>query len=523
MRDELDAPASDEPFAIRAFGILRRRAMLASAVFAVVLVAAVAVALTLPDLYRSSAVVLVERQLPETVVRPAVSGELESRLHIIRQEILSRARLTELINRYDLYPDVRHTDMDRAIEQVRRDIEIELTGPEQVSGRTKTVAFNLSFTGAKRETVAEVTNAIAAFYVNQNTQMRSEEAARTTQFLRSQIESAKAQMDRDEQQVKAYTSRHVGELPQQVDVNLATLERLNTQLRINSERQLRTLEQRDKLFEAPAPVAPPQPPPVSPEDARLRALKRDLAQLDGFPEKHPDVRRLKDAIAALEAETKAAGPSGPGAAPEPAARLVDAPSGRARTVASFDSELDALKAEEARLRQNIGAVEQRLEVVPYRQSEFSLLSRDHQATREQYESLLKRYEEARMAQSMETENQGERFRVLEAAVPPAGPTAPNRPRLLLMGIFLAGLIAALAVLGLEQIDTTFHSVDELQQFTNLPVLAAIPRLQTAAGPQWARVAVITASMLAGVVLVGTLSAHLARDNEPLVRLLVRGS
>ena len=128
-----------------------------------------------------------------------------------------------------------------------------------------------------------------------------------------------------------------------------------------------------------------------------------------------------------------------------------------------------------------------------------------------------------MAQSMETENQGERIRVLEAAVPPAGPTAPNRPRLLLMGIFLAGLIAALAVLGLEQIDTTFHSVDELQQFTNLPVLAAIPRLQTAAGPQWARVAVITASMLAGVVLVGTLSAHLARDNEPLVRLLARGS
>src|SRR6185436_14267088 len=98
-----------------------------SAVFAVVLVAAVAVALTLPDLFRSSAVVLVERQLPETVVRPAVNGELESRLHVIRQEILSRARLTELIKRFDLYPDVRRTDMEQAIDQVRRDIEIELT------------------------------------------------------------------------------------------------------------------------------------------------------------------------------------------------------------------------------------------------------------------------------------------------------------------------------------------------------------------------------------------------------------
>jgi polysaccharide chain length determinant protein (PEP-CTERM system associated) len=521
MRDELDTPASEEPFALRAFAILRRRAVLAFAVFAVVLVAAVTVALSLPDLFRSTAVVLVERQLPETVVRPAVTGELESRLHVIRQEILSRARLTALIDRYDLYPDVRHTDMDQAIEQVRRDIEIELTGPEQVSGRTKTVTFNLSFTGARRDTVAEVTNAIATFYVSQNTQMRSDEAARTTQFLKSQIEVARSQLYRDEQQVKSYTSQHLGELPQQVDVNLATLERLNTQLRINSERQLRTLENRDRLFEAPAPVLPPQPPPVSAEDARLRALRRELAQLDGFPEKHPDVRRLKDAIATLEAETRAAGSGASGPAPE-AAKSAAAPAGRARTVASLDSELDALKTEEGQLRQSIAAVEQRLEAVPYRQSEFALLSRDHQATREQYESLVKRYEEARLGQNMEKEQQGERFRVLEAAVPPAGPTAPNRPRLLLMGMFLAGLLAALAVLAREQIDTSFHSADELRQFTNLPVLAAIPRLQPATGAQWARIAVITASMLAGVAIVGTLSAHVAKNNEPLVRLLARG-
>ena len=48
--------------------------------------------------------VLVERQLPDTLVRPALSGELESRLHVIQQEILSRARLTGLIDRFDLYP-----------------------------------------------------------------------------------------------------------------------------------------------------------------------------------------------------------------------------------------------------------------------------------------------------------------------------------------------------------------------------------------------------------------------------------
>jgi polysaccharide biosynthesis transport protein len=522
MVHDVNLPAPEEPFALRALQILRRRSVLAFGVFAAVLVSTVAIALSLPDLFRSTAVVLVERQLPESVVRPAVSGELESRLHVIRQEILSRARLTDLIRRYDLYPELRRHDMDTAIDQVRRDIEIELTGPEQVSGRTKTVAFNLSFTGAKRDTVAHVTNAIAAFYVAQNDQMRSDEAARTTQFLRSQIDAAKAQLDRDEQQVKAFTNRHVGELPQQVDVNLATLERLNTQLRINSERQLRALEQRDKLFESPPP-APPPPATASPEELRLRNLRRDLAQLEGFPEKHPDVRRLKDAIAALEGELGAR--SGPGSLPvEPVAARANEPApGRARTVATMDAELETLKGEEARLRQTIAAVEQRLEAVPYRQSELSLLSRDHQATREQYDSLLKRYEEARLGQSMEAENQGERFRVLEAAVPPAGPSAPNRPRLLIMGLFLAGLIAAIAVLVVEQFDTSFHTVDDVRQFTRLPVLVSIPRLQPVPSLRWARVALLAASLLVGCVVVGTLSAHIARDNEPLVRLLARGS
>jgi polysaccharide biosynthesis transport protein len=514
-------PAPEEPFALRALQILRRRAMLSFGVFAAVLVSTVAIALALPDLFRATAVVLVERQLPESVVRPAVSGELESRLHVIRQEILSRARLTELIRRFNLYPELRRRDMDAAIDQVRRDIEIELTGPEQVSGRTKTVAFNLSFTGARRDTVAEVTNAIAAFYVQQNDQMRSDEAARTTQFLKSQIDSAKTELDRDEQQVKAFTSRHVGELPQQVDVNLATLERLNTQLRINSERQLRTLEQRDKLFETP-PAPPPPPATASPEEVRLRNLKRELAQLEGFPERHPDVRRLRESIAALETELPAGSASGSGRADPGPSRITES-AGGARTVATMDLEIDALKKEEARLRDSIASVERRLEAVPYRQSELSLISRDHQATREQYESLLKRYEEARLGQSMETENQGERFRVLEAAVPPAGPSAPNRPRLLIMGLFLAALIATVLVLIVEQFDTSFHSVDELRQFTKLPVLAAIPRLRPVPTLRWARAAVITASLLAGFVLVGTLSAQMARDNEPLVRLLARGS
>src|SRR5438093_1116420 len=130
----------DGSFTVRALYILRRRWLIAAVVFTAVLASSISFALYLPDLFRSTATVLVERPVPESYVRSAVSGELESRLHVIKQEILSRARLTELINRFDLYPDLRKRyPLDVALDQMRHDMEIELTGPEQVSGRKTTV------------------------------------------------------------------------------------------------------------------------------------------------------------------------------------------------------------------------------------------------------------------------------------------------------------------------------------------------------------------------------------------------
>ena len=49
--------------------------------------------------------------------------------------------------------------------------------------------------------------------------------------------------------MRSYTAQYIGELPQQVGVNLATLERLNAELRMNADRQISTIEQRDKLLD----------------------------------------------------------------------------------------------------------------------------------------------------------------------------------------------------------------------------------------------------------------------------------
>jgi hypothetical protein len=93
---------------------------------------------------------------------------------------------------------------------------------------------------------------------------------------------------------------------------------------------------------------------------------------------------------------------------------------------------------------------------------------------------------------------------------------------LLLGFFLAVVAAGVTVLAVEQFDTSFHSVDDVRHFTNVPVLVAIPRIGVSPASNWVRATAVTASMLVGFIAVGTLSAYVADGNEPLVRLLARG-
>jgi uncharacterized protein involved in exopolysaccharide biosynthesis len=150
--------------------VWRRRKWLALSIFAGVAVASAAAIAALPAIYSATASVLVDRQqVPEAFVRPAVTGEIETRLSTISQEILSRARLEALAQRFDLYPELRgNGGIEGAVEQMRRDIKLEPLGVEQASGRPATVAFRLTYRGRDPRTVADVTNALATSYVAEN-------------------------------------------------------------------------------------------------------------------------------------------------------------------------------------------------------------------------------------------------------------------------------------------------------------------------------------------------------------------
>jgi len=101
--------------------IWHRRWWLAVASFGLPLVTAVALILSMPSVFESRALVLVDRQqVPEEFVRSTVTSALEVRLRTISEEILSRSRLDRLISQFGLYPKLRcNVAQELIIEQLR--------------------------------------------------------------------------------------------------------------------------------------------------------------------------------------------------------------------------------------------------------------------------------------------------------------------------------------------------------------------------------------------------------------------
>ena len=525
--------------------ILRRRRMLAVLPFLFVLTAAVSLAVFLPSLWTARSLVLVNRQaIPERYVTPTVQADIEARLLTLSQEILTPERLTQIARQYGLYRNARSTD--DLVDRMRKDIRIELMDQREQRGReTRSFLFTISYTAANPVVAARVANTLSSLYIEENGRQREQAAASTSEFLGTQLRDLREKLQAQERQITTYKEKNLGELPEQKDVNLRTLERLQQQLQLAHENNRRATERRQMLTNALGEIdttvtmtATPSAagPSVTPADtaaARLNLLRQELAMTQTrFSDRYPDVVQLKEQIRVLEAKVEAEKQAAAAlpkavAGPKRVGRDLRVPPENAY-VASLMTQLDQAtveaktSAEEIRgINGQIAFYTRRLENTPKHEQELAILTRDYDTSKELFKSLLTKRGEADMASELELRQKGENFRVIEPARLPERPAGPNRFRLLLVGLALALGASGAAVVLAEQVDTSFRRVDEIRSTLPLPVLSAIPRItteqdrvRTLRQRRWA-----TAAVGFGLVVVAGTSFVIAHDNQGLVTLL----
>jgi succinoglycan biosynthesis transport protein ExoP len=494
--------------------IWARRKYLALGVLAATLAAALTVVLAMPGIYRATATVLVARpEMTTSSTRAALTGELEARLNRIGEEILSRSRLEQLLNRYDLYGPHTKDDMEQSATRFRRDVRVDMRGIDPVQGRGTTIAFAITVRGRDPKMVADVANELAAFYVAENSTIRERRANESLQDVKREVDDAQARLDEQDRRTNEFKRRNMGQLPEQVAANLSMLERLNAQLALNNHNQVVAMERRTAMRR---PGDSEMQVAASPEEAlhmRLNQLNFDLAKLQRtYSDKYPDVILTKQEIENTKKQLAELGPSaGKSSAPKAAA-----------PPRAMDSELAGLKAEDQRLRQMIAAYQSRVEIAPEREQELQQLSRDYRASREISDAALKRYHDAQAAVDVERRRAREEFQVLESAVAPREPAAPNRPKLVLLGVALACAATAAIVMLAEQLDTSFHGVDDLRSFSKLPVLVTIPEITTRADRtrrRWRWRLAASAGVVGLFLVIGI--AYVGAHNDLLITLLTR--
>src|SRR6185436_435323 len=233
--------------------VVRRRRLLALLPCLFVLAAAASMALFLPSLWTAKATVLVNRQeIPEALVRSTVNADPEARLLTLTHQTLDTPRLTKIIQDNDLYPSMRRTRATAdVVERMRKDIKIDIQDERERRGREwRSLVFTVAYTATDPAVAASVTNTLAALFTEENRRLREQQAVGASEFFETQLRELRTRLAGQEQRITAYKEQHLGELPEQREVNLRTMERLQQQLSLAHENNRRASERRQNITQS---------------------------------------------------------------------------------------------------------------------------------------------------------------------------------------------------------------------------------------------------------------------------------
>ena len=476
---------------------------------------AVVVSYAIPPMYRSSTLILVEPQkIPESYVRSTVTSGVEERLNTISQQILSRTNLERIIQQFRLYvPEDPSTtgfkgvvaslkgkgqawlvtfglagpgtapvwEPVRYVERMRQAIEIKLLGRESKN------AFTVAYSGKDPNTVRQVTDALASLFIEENLRVRERQAEGTSQFITAELAVAERELQELEKSLKEFKERHNGALPEQLNANLRTLDRLQLELQTLDE-ALRSVEERKFLYTQQlnndTSVSLPNGTFLSnksPLELEFEELKRNLARLQAqFQDHYPDIVVLKNRIKELEAQLIGS---------SQATEMSEGQSRSPQTLASkLEEQLSLLDREIIRIRDRkikvqsfIQEYEGRIERTYDNELNIFTLTRNYNTSKGNYESFLGKSYDAKLSESLERRQKGEQFRILDPANMPREPYKPDRPRIILLGSMLSSAIGCGLIFLFEYLHPSFRKPEDLRRTLERSPLVTIPQYSMGQG------------------------------------------
>ena len=268
--------------------VLRRRKWQLVVPAVILFLLAAAVAFLLPSVYRSSATILIEQQeIPIDLIRSTVTSYADQRIQVISQRVMTTSNLSEIIEKYDLYPSERRREaLSTVIDEMREDISMEMLSADIVdprSGRptSATIAFTLSYDNESPVLAQKVANEIVSLYLQENLKTRAEAARNTSSFLADESLKLGGQVAELEARMAEFKEQHVNNLPELVQLNLQMMDRVERQL-ADTEQQINSLEERRIYLQSELAQIQPNSSLFSSDGQRIQSPEDRLKDLEAM-------------------------------------------------------------------------------------------------------------------------------------------------------------------------------------------------------------------------------------------------
>ncbi len=536
-----------------------RHIKLALATCVGVIMIGLVVSFSLPDIFRSTALIMIEEQdIPTSLVQTTVTVYATRQISALNNRIMTDSNLSNIIEKFDLYAKERESIPTRLLaKRARERMDIEFISADAPTPmgqvRSYVAAFSISFKDEEPEKAQQVASELVSLYMEANLEARTGATADTKQFIDDEVAALDRQVVELETQLATFKEDNAGSLPSLNMVNLQMMQRVDQQL-LEIERRLFSIQENRIGIEAQlATVDRTQPRRLadgqmvlSPSD-QLEALKTQLTLIEGrYSEDHPDVIKIRSDIAALQARF--------GFDVEPAQlqeQIVEARAKLAIAEESYseehpdvirlraalkdleeirkryddtenDSDVDAdnpayiqlesqlnalevderaLASERNKLRAKLDDYEARMLRTPQVEREMAGLARELSSVSNRYWVLRDKQFGAQMGQNLELQSKGERFSLVEPAAVPLEPFAPDRLAIIVLSILL-GLIFGVAVTQVaDALDDAIYNADAIIGIQGTPPIIEVPIIIANGGGEGARLISLKMIVLGAIPVV----------------------
>lgn len=450
----------------------------------------------LPKSYRSSVLLQFEEQKVKYVQGVEDSGGdkpefiVANRISAMSESLYKQELLTRVAHEFNLY------GYDKAAATPEVDDSVSARMRAQVKFDGKEAPFvRVSFSDSDPMMAKNIISRLSDLFVKEHTQARVVIAKSSTEFLQHELDALKAQLEAKERALALFKQSHLGQLPEQLNANVHTIDRLEVELASQQEVEktinlrLESVDKAIREYEDPTSDVSPKRAAKDPRLARIKELERNLAALQSiYKDSYPDVASVRNEIKKLQLMTT-----------EDYVALyieqepVEVNEGgkrKQKTLDPYKAELlkqreDILKELElGRLRQSRIAAEMkkyegRIEGTTLHQQELMAIQRDYENLQKNYQALLEKKLAIGLASDLEQKQQGTKLRIVQQANLPGLPEKPNVLMIMFGGLAVGCAVGFGAAFGRELLRRGFVSAEEIETTLGLPVLAAISQFESA--------------------------------------------